>query len=214
MMARNKSFSLPGGPQGIEAVVAAADRIAGVQRNVSGIVTSGNKALSDNLMGSFEFNSRQAGRMDLGMHNYTTGKADTDGAWAKASLQQHAQGTGTSMQVFADDAIKTLQSRSTTREQKKNAAVRIMELQNLKPYATADNQARINKALSGAGIDFASGVSVEQQLEVMSGVGGTAPAFSSTELRALARVYDQTQERGTGAAPGTASAPPPPPSGP
>lgn len=224
IMARNKSFSLPGGAAGMEAVVRSADAIAGVKRDASGQVIAGNKAMSDNLMGSFEFNSRQAGRNDLGMHDYATGRADLAKSWDKASLQQHSQGTSVSLQTFADDA-KSEFFKGTTPEAKKKAAIRILEMQNALPYATAGNQKIINKLMSDVGVTFKpGGGSTEDQLAArlnaqfatMPTAAGSGAPTSGSALRGRARVYDQAEmsRGGVTGTPGGMVTPPPPPSAP
>lgn len=209
MMARNKNFALPGGAIGVEAMVGATDALAGVQRNASGKVVSGNQAMADNLMGSFEFNSRQAGRLDTGMHEYSTGKANLDKAWSKASVQQHAQGTGVSMQEFINDAAVKLRTGSA--EDKRTAAVRILEMQNMLPYATADNQQRINKMVNDIGFDRTK--PIDDQLATLvpaTVVGAVAGGFASAaDLRSQARVYDREDPATRGGGFGPPAAGPP-----
>ncbi|MDB5186487.1 MAG: hypothetical protein JWL85_1010 [Candidatus Saccharibacteria bacterium] len=187
LMARNKSFSLSGGPKSMEYVIGAANNLAG-----------GNKQLADNMLGSFEFNSRQAGRFDLGHHNYKTGGTDMNGAWNKASLSQHASGTGASLESFANETREQF-FKGDNPEDRKQAAIRLLEMQNMLPYATGANQQIINKVMADTGVSFkpksvsgsGSGVviSVEEQLaEKMRGMGIET---TSSALRGRARVYDQ-----------------------
>ncbi len=146
LMARNKSFSLESGEAGMSEIIGAADSMAGVVRNADGTVIAGSKTLSDNIMGGFEYQSRAAGRMDLGGHNYDTGKVDLDNAWSKASLGQHAQGTGESLKSFADHHLKNLTAADPTKRRK--SAIAMLEMQNMLPHATGANQEIINDTLS------------------------------------------------------------------
>lgn len=184
MMARNKSFSLVGGPAGMETMIDAANRLSG-----------GNKQMADNIMGSFEFNSRQAGRFDLGMHDYSGGKADMEGAWGKAGLYQHATGTSASLQSFANHYIN--QFRNGDVNERKQAAIALTEMQSMLPSATAANKDIINKTMQAIGVDFTTRQPVAEQIAVRS--GGTAsdpsipatPVITADEITGNARVYDR-----------------------
>lgn len=193
MMARNKSFSLYGGEVGMNTMLAAARRLSG-----------GNRQMEDNLMGSFEFNSRQAGRMDLGMHDYKTGTASMVGAWSKATLGNHAQGTGSSLQAFADFHLDRLQNGNKV--ERRQAAIAMMEMQNMLPNATGANQEIINRAMfrmrddAGRryGLEFDSGLSIEDQIALVATSGPTGThavdmsghLLTGATIRGQARVYD------------------------
>jgi hypothetical protein len=183
MMARNKSFSLVGGPAGMETMIAAANSLA-----------DGNKQMADNIMGSFEFNSRQAGRFDLGMHNYGDGTADMGGAWKKVGLYQLANGTGASMGAFGDYWTKELREglNSGDVERIKRAKIAKAEFKAMLPNATADNQERINKALADMEImdrehkEYISTLTPEQQaieIPTMEAIEKAAEAQSRTYER-------------------------------
>lgn len=212
--ARNKFFSLPEGAKGMETLLETADDIAGVTRtrdqNGNVISTSGNTTLSENIMGGLEYHARNAGRFDVGHHDYKNWKADYDAAWSKAVLSQHAQGTGASMQAFIDYTVEQFNNGSEV--DKKNAAIRILEMQNALPYATADNQKRVNKMMSekiqisfepqtrlvpdtspgappGAMKQETRTFSVEEQLAAK--LQAQRIQVSASGLRGQARVYDQ-----------------------
>ncbi|MCA9333674.1 hypothetical protein KC963_01375 [Candidatus Saccharibacteria bacterium] len=213
LTARNKSFSLPGGAEGMETVVDAANSLS-----------NGNKTMSDNILGGFEYHSRNAGRLDLGYHNYTTGKANLSGAWNKAALGQHAQGTGESLQAFADYHLDRLEH--GTGDERRKAAIAMVEMQNMLPMSTGANQEIINDTMNKlrnevgqrVGVDFNTGVPVEDQLAriASSGPAGTAATdlngqpLTGSAIRGMARVYDQSTPY---AARGDGLPPPQPPPG-
>lgn len=198
--ARNKSFSLPGGSEGIEAVARAADALGGVTRTQDPTtgkwIITGNKALSDNIMGGFEYQSRAAGRMDLGYHDYNSGKAKLSGAWEKATLGHHAQSAGPSTASFIEhftgmkrqkDGTYTQVSQgllhSSDEENRRKAAIALIEMQNLLPHANAGNQDVINGMFDELGIDRTK--DIDSQIAQIANVQS-----NPRELRARARVYD------------------------
>jgi hypothetical protein len=180
MMGRNKSFSLAGGAAGMETMLTATSGLAG-----------GNKQMAENLMGSFEFNSRQAGRMDLGMHDYATGTPNLAGAWGKATLSQHAQSAGPSLGAFADSIREDFASGDSAK--KAEAAIRAVEMQNMLPYAHASNQGVITQLMEDLGVDYSKGAVDEQLVEkVNTTPAGTRVAgVTVNDIRSRARVYDR-----------------------
>ncbi len=220
LTARNKSFSLKDGVKGMQAVIAAADALGGVVRNEDGTVKSGNSTLSDNIMGNFEYHSRNAGRLDLGSHSYENGAVDLDGAWGKATLSQHAQGTTDSLKSFTKQIEDDWASGDANRME--SAALKMVEMQSMLPYASAGNQKVIQELSKSFNIDYAKGP-VEEQIArklITPEAPDEAPDTEVREkvnyLRGRARVYDQGDAQRLGMPPGSlggGSAPPPPPGG-
>lgn len=145
-----------------------------------------NSQLVDNTMGNIEFLSRQAGNYHLGASDANSPDgANLESAWKKVGLYQHANGTPQSMKAFANyhvDKFKT-----GNEEERRKAAVALLEMQNMLPSATGDNQVEINKALRAAGVEFGQGQpSIADQLSVRSG-----SVISVQDLTGTARVYDR-----------------------
>lgn len=202
LAARNKFFSLPGGDNGMNALLSTADAMAGVRRDRSGNVIAGNATMAENIMGGIEYQARGAGRFDIGHHDYKGWKPKMEGAkgaWGKAGLGQHAQGTSASLDAFGTSFQKQFAgSRS------KESAVALMEMRSMLPNATSANQDIINKVLSSSdvGIDMASGVPIEVQLaSKMTGSAASMDAAGrliaddatkalAQQIRNEARVYD------------------------
>jgi hypothetical protein len=189
LLAQNKSRALTGalgGEAGMDLIRQSATQVSG-----------GNEQMTENLMGGFAFNSRNAGRLDLG--GETRGQSMLDG-WQRSSVAQHAQSFGASMQAFTTAAVPQL--RTGTNDERNAAATALLEMHNMLPNATGENQTHINEALHAAGVRFGPGMpSIEEQLANYA--GGT---ISAEQLRSQARVYDaQTplDTRGGGGVPQT-----------
>lgn len=190
LMAQNKSRALGGllkGEAGMELVRQSATQVSG-----------GNEQMVENLMGGFSFNSRAAGRLDFG--GEFAGESLVNG-WRRSSVGQHAQSYGASLEAFSEQFVpltgpSMLQAVDATGaadiDTRRSTALALMEMQNMLPNATGQNQEIINETLARAGIDHTLGTSVEEQLAVLSG-----GAITATDIRGQARVYDaQTPQAG------------------
>jgi hypothetical protein len=194
-MAKNKSRVLAGAYSG--------DAGMDLVRQSLTAASHGNSQLSYNSMGSFAYHSRNAGRLDLGGEG--SGSSMTQG-WQRASVGQHSQSYGDSMQAYINHFAGTYNSDGTVRTQgllqsgneddRKAAALAIMEMQNMLPMATGGNQEAINKMMLNLGID--SGQDVSRQLAGETpGLNGVPiapriPSLTAQQIRGQARVYDQT----------------------
>lgn len=139
IMAQNKSRVLRGdlaGDAGMDLV-----------RQSATSISHGNRGLQENLMGSFAFNSRGAGRLDLG--GEVAGESRMIG-WQRASTQQHAQAFGASTQAYADAFVDTM--RTGTGNERRASAVALAEMQSMLPYSTGENQTIINNAMASLGV--------------------------------------------------------------
>lgn len=192
LMAQNKSRMLTGNLAG-EAGVA-------LVRESAAHVAHGNAQLRDNIMGSYSFHARNAGRIDQG------GEAGLSMAqgWQRTTVQAHAGSQTESLRAYADQFIHDYQHGND--DERHAAAIALMEMQNmLSNGATADNQTVINEALAAVGVDHRLG-SVEDQLATNS-----AGAIDTADVRGLARVWDGQAPPGGPPAPGAPPAPPVPP---
>lgn len=203
LMAQNKSRALGGalaGQAGMNLVRQSAHELSG-----------GNQQLEDNLMGGFSFNSRNAGRLDLGGER--AGETMQQG-WQRASVAQHAQSFGASMQAFSDEFSNDILTGNPG--ERSAAAVALAEMHSALPNATAENQIHINNALHRLGINYdlvdpSTGlpVTVEQQLaNIANGSGasgqgyvqngvivpgppppGLQPVITANQIHGMARKY-------------------------
>ena len=116
LMAQNKSRALSGdlaGEAGMDLVRESAAQVSG-----------GNAQMTENMMGGFAFNSRNAGRLDLG--GEFAGRSLLDG-WQRSSVAQHAQSFGTSMQSYTNQVVPLLNN--GTAEEREAAATALLEMQ-------------------------------------------------------------------------------------
>ena len=146
---------------------------------------SGNdRTMRNSMMNTFNYDSRNAGRIDLG--------GDTPGAgWAKTSVAQHAQSDNNSMEAYAEYWQDQFTTAGENTDQEKNASIALLEMQNMLPNATAANQDTINRTLSAVGIDHTNGVPTETQIQqILQQRGPTT--LTSDKIRGEARVYDSS----------------------
>jgi hypothetical protein len=194
MMAQNKSRMLTGSLAG--------DAGVALVRESAAHISHGNAQLRDNIMGSYSYHSRNAGRIDQGGE----AGASLQQGWERTGLQAHAASQTPSLTAFSQQFVHDYHN--GTQDQKHAAAIALMEMQAmLSGGATADNQKVINEALAAVGVDHNLG-SVESQLAANSG-----GAITESDVRGLARVWDG-QATGAPGGPGGVPAPPgaaPPP---
>ena len=197
-------------------------------------LSGGNEQVFRDLADQFQFDSRNAGRIDLGGSWHTIGgrtpqeRADNVMLDGLARTEMPALVRGHPAQVR--QAVETLQRLITSADptERQGAALRLMELQSALPYANGESAGIINQTMADVGIDFnetravtrtvrgadgttstvteARPVSLEEQLARMVGPGGTAD-----DIRTNARVYDQQRGREELGGVGPGATPPPPP---
>ena len=174
-MAQNKSRILSGafkGKDGLELVETSINQLSGNDRT-----------MRNSMMNTFNYDSRNAGRIDLG--------GDTPGAgWAKTSVAQHAQSDNNSMEAYAEYWQNQFTTAGENTDQEKNASIALLEMQNMLPNATAANQDTINRTLSAVGIDHTNGVPTETQIQQILQQRGST--LTSDKIRGDARVYDSS----------------------
>ncbi len=177
-MAQNKSRILKGafsGPQGTNLLRTSMNSLA-----------NGNTTLSDNLMNTFQFDSRNAGRVDLGGDPLDVG-------WTKTSTGHHAQSDVNSMEAFANHFTTMFQTSAPGTIEKKRATLALMEMQSMLPNSTEGNQVIINKALEKVGVDHHKPETTETQLTQLA----NDPDINENWIRGNARVYDSTVPYGS-----------------
>jgi hypothetical protein len=128
---------------------------------------------------TFQFNSRGAGRADLG-GDWTDSRLSglsvdekRDEVMMQGLARTDAQSLAKGHPAAVRQAAATLQRRmlrGSTMEKRKEAAIRVIEMGRSLPYATGDTANAINAGLAGVGVLPGHG-SVEQQ--VAMGVAGT-----------------------------------------
>jgi hypothetical protein len=141
LMAQNKSRAL--------ADTLAGDNGMDLVRESARAVSGGNEQAVENIMGGFAYNSRNAGRLDLG--GESAGESVQTG-WNRAGVGQHMQSFGASMEAYTQSFGHDLHN--GTDEQRRDAAVAFAEMHGGLPQATAENQDHINEALQAIGVDY------------------------------------------------------------
>jgi hypothetical protein len=179
LMAQNKSRKLTG-------KLAGQDGIDLVRESAAGIA-HGNQQLVENMMGDFAFNSRGAGRIDLGGEGMPTKDpkkfkpAPLDG-WQRTTVSQHAQAFGASTEYFAQETGNILKDTTGKYkpEDRKAAAIALSEMHSSLPYFSGENQKHINSVMDSVGIDHNAKVSVERQIaNVANGRAATDQSVSA-----------------------------------
>ena len=184
IMAQNKSRALGG--------VLAGDEGMALVRQSATSIAHGNEQLTGNMMGSYAFNSRQAGRLDLG--GEAPGKSAQQG-WERSTLGQHAQSFTASLQTYGTAFSNDIKNGDT--KTRKAAAIALTEMHAMLPNATGANKDVITTALHDAGVELDSQRPIVDQLADISNKGnlpGNLPEealITNTEINRRARVYEQ-----------------------
>jgi hypothetical protein len=111
-------------------------------------IAQGNAQLTDNLVGSFAYHSRNAGRFDLG--GETPGETMMQG-WQRSTTGQLSQSFRGTLEAFAQQVQGDMGSANP--DDRRAAAIAASEMQNMLPSTTGDNQTVINQLLAALGVD-------------------------------------------------------------
>lgn len=175
--------------------------------------SGGNESSAASMAGYLNFINKQKGRHDLApgagnviadahrkMGQMKRGEAVTDNsriltqsAWNSGSMYQLANGKKQAMLNFAEHHLANLNSGD--RQAREDAAIALMEMQNMLPSATGDNQQVIQDTMRRAGLDYTAGEStLDRQIaaRINGGIQAGDPSeISINALRLKARVYDR-----------------------
>lgn len=133
-------------------------------------------------------------------------------SWNSAGLYSLASGKTTAMRQYADHFTDQLQHGNA--DQRRDAAIAMMEMQNMLPNATGDNQIVINNAMqqmrdyagTQLGLNFDANSSVEDQIAAIVNTGPLASqpqgpqgqALTGQTIRGQARTYDRESSNNQG----------------
>ena len=188
LMMANKARSIASGQLGIDFV-----------NRVLDDATVGNDTLRSQIAGQAGYAARGAGRTDLAtiMASQRRGLTSTlADSWERSSMQQLGASTDGALRAFLENSAAVYNDAGAGADARRDAAVQLLEAQNLLPYVSPGAQQVINDHLSAVGWNDAernTGTSAENFLATnlrIPGIGGDV-------LRSRARIYDMsTQGRG------------------
>lgn len=144
-------------------------------------LSGGNAAMARNLVDNFEYNSKGAGRFDLSRGGEDQNAAVHDQMWSRwnnASLYQHANAKGASMQNFVQHFSSELALQGNdpeTIQRRARAAQFFAEIKEMKP----NTGGAVNEAINGALND---GLNQENLQRTYTDVGNTNVQLTNTPL--------------------------------
>jgi hypothetical protein len=223
LMAQNKSRALGGalaGEAGMDLVRQSAAQVSGGNEQMTENLVGGFAFHSRNA-GRLDLGGESAGRslLDGWGRSSVAQHAQSFGASMQAfasdiapRINRQANDTDAAGNFLMDQGVdahtlatETAAARDTRRQQRAHtdrraSGIALLEMQNMLPMATGENQNIINDTLARVGVDHTLGISVEQQLaDIANGLApgaagpvlvGGGPAVEGGDLRSSARVYD------------------------